>query len=198
MDAPPRKHKHGDVREDGKIFVCYMPKAKSGEYWVSPERFALTRLNQRTRYFEKRALLDDGSPRKIRKARKRSCVTIYSNPNLRVRPYYPRPSRQKRALTQKEFDNLPYGPNLDPDMNQIHLTIIPNFSAYGITPEGTVHRVTPAKRGRAAGKAYARIQPVIHPKGHQWCVQLIGDDGKRKRLPIDTLMKQVFGSETIS
>jgi hypothetical protein len=61
-----------------------------------------------------------------------------------------------------------------------------------------VHRVQPATRGRTAGLLH-RVTPVIHPKGHQWCVQITDDNGKRKRIPIKKLMEEVYGNaETIS
>lgn len=41
------RRKHGDVREDGMIFVCY--QNKGGEYWVSPERWEIRRAKQKAR-----------------------------------------------------------------------------------------------------------------------------------------------------
>lgn len=71
--------------------------------------------------------------------------------------------------------------------------VIPNFTNYAIHPNGTVKRVVAATRGRSAGKIGYDVQPVIHPKGHLWCVQLTGDDGVRKRIPVKRLMEQIFG-----
>lgn len=71
--------------------------------------------------------------------------------------------------------------------------VIPNFTNYAIHPDGTVMRVTASVRGRFAGQANRVVQPVIHPKGHLWCVQLTGDDGVRKRIPVKRLMEQIFG-----
>lgn len=184
-----KRHRHGDVREDGMIFKGYNPKSKNGEHWVTPERFALFKLNAALRYYERKEL----------KPKKPKRVTIYSHPQLRTRPFRARPFRQKRELTQKEFDMLPFGPKTTSTMTTLQdMTIIPNYSKYAITPDGTVHRVTPATRGRTAGLQH-RVTPVIHPKGHQWCVQITDDNGNRKRIPIKKLMEQVYGkAETIS
>ena len=78
-----------------------------------------------------------------------------------------------------------------------NMTILPNFSKYGITSDGDVWRVDPPKRGRNAG-AITKVTPVIHPRGHLWSVHLHRDDGKRMRVPIKKLMESVFGPETIS
>ena len=171
------------------IFKGYNSKSKNGEHWVTPERFALLKLNAALRYYERKEL----------KPKKPKRITIYSHPQLRTRPFRARPFRQKRELTQKEFDMLPFGPKTVSTMTTLQdMTIIPNYSKYAITPDGTVHRVTPATRGRTAGLQH-RVTPVIHPKGHQWCVQITDDNGNRKRIPIKKLMEQVYGkAETIS
>ena len=78
------------------------------------------------------------------------------------------------------------------DQQQRHLQIIPNFSKYGIDAYGDVYRLTPASRGRTAGKSH-KVTPVIHPKGHLWSVQLTDDSGKRFRIPVKKLVAQVFG-----
>lgn len=184
-----KRHRYGDVREDGRVFVCYRPHYKNGEYWVSPARFALLKLNATVRYHEAKEM----------KPKKPLRLTLKNYPQFRVRAYRPRPHLRKRELTQKEFDNLPFGPNTEPAMNAIeNITIIPNYSKYGITPEGFVFRVQPASRGRTAGQRH-RVTPVIHPKGHQWCVQIVNDEGTRKRIPIKKLMQEVYGNaETIS
>jgi hypothetical protein len=183
-----KRHRYGDER-DGKIFIGYKTTCKDGEHWVTADRFAVMKLNATVRYFERKEL-------KLKKPKR---MTIYTHPQLRVRPFKPRPLRQKRELTQKEFDTLPFGPYTAPTMTTTQdMTIIPNYSKYAITPEGTVHRVTPATRGRTAGLTH-RVTPVIHPKGHQWCVQITDDNGKRKRIPIKKLMEEVYGNaETIS
>jgi len=72
-------------------------------------------------------------------------------------------------------------------------TVIPKYSKYAIHPDGTVKRVSVVSRGRYANKVNYVVQPVIHPKGYLWCVQLTGDDGVRKRIPIKKLLAQVFG-----
>lgn len=177
--------RRGDVREDGFVFVRYHPNYKNGEYWISPNRHAQakpvppTRIRNRTQ--------DTGT------------MNLTNSPHLRIRDYRPRYRLQKRKLTQKEFDNLPYGPNTAPAMTAIeNMTILPNYSKYGITPDGFVFRVLPASRGRTAGQRH-RVTPVIHPRGHQWCVQITDDEGVRKRVPIKKLLQEVYGnSETIS
>jgi hypothetical protein len=70
---------------------------------------------------------------------------------------------------------------------------IPNFSNYALEPDGTCWRVTPPARGRFAGTV-RRVTPVIHPKGHQWCVQLTSDERKRYRIPVRKLLLSVFGA----
>jgi hypothetical protein len=47
VSQPLVRRKHGDVREDGMIFVCY--QNKGGEYWVSPERWEIRRAKQKAR-----------------------------------------------------------------------------------------------------------------------------------------------------
>lgn len=185
----PKRLRHGDVREDGFVFVAYRAGCRNGEYWVSPERFALRKLNATVRYHETKEM----------KPKKPLRLTLKNFPHFRVRAYRPRPHLQKRELTQKEFDNLPFGPDTEPAMNDIeNITIIPDYSKYGITPAGFIFRVQPASRGRTAGQTH-RVTPVIHPKGHQWCVQITGDNGVRKRIPIKKLMQEVYGNaETIS
>lgn len=177
--------RRGDVREDGFVFVRYHPNYKDGEYWISPTRHAQakpvppTRIRNRTQ--------DTGT------------MNLTNSPHLRIRDYRPRYRLQKRKLTQKEFDNLPYGPNTEPAMTATeNMTILPDYSKYGITPDGFVFRVLPASRGRTAGQRH-RVTPVIHPRGHQWCVQITNDEGVRKRVPIKKLLQEVYGnSETIS
>jgi hypothetical protein len=33
------RHKRGDIREDGMVFIRYEKNCKNGEYWVTPEKF---------------------------------------------------------------------------------------------------------------------------------------------------------------
>jgi hypothetical protein len=179
--------RHGDAREDGKIFVRYQPSSKNGEYWVTPERFALTRLYQKVRYYEAQELKLASKPKKLGRY-----VPLYAGP----RPV----RRSRKRVIQKEIDKLPYAAKDLPDMNTpLDLTIIPNYTKYGITTDGTVYRVVAATRGKTAGMSNQKVTPVIHPRGHQWCVQLTDDDGKRRRLPIRKLVLSIFGDvETIS
>ena len=74
---------------------------------------------------------------------------------------------------------------------------IENFSAYGMCPDGNVFRVRPPSRGAYAGQV-GIVRPVCHPRGHRWYVQLTDDDGKRHRLPLKDLQRNVRGIETIS
>ena len=181
-----KRLRHGDVREDGFVFVSYHPSRKDGERWVSPERFELMRLGRITRYHAKNLLRV-----KHKKPKKERFVSDLFPIRRRRKPV--------RRIIQKEIDKLPFAPILPLDMTTpSELTIIPNYSKYAIAFDGTVFRVHPASRGRTAGMTH-RVTPVIHPRGHQWCVQLTGDDGKRRRLPIKNLVNSVFGdAETIS
>jgi hypothetical protein len=185
MDTTQR-FRYGDVREDGFVFLSYRPSCKNGEHWVSPERFALNRLHRITRYHEANHLR-----LKLRKPKKERFVSTLF-PIRRRR-------RSARKVIQKEIDKLPFAPILPFDMTTpTDLTVIPNYSKYAIAFDGAVYRVQPASRGRTAGSVH-RVTPVIHPRGHQWCVQLTDDDGKRKRLPIKKLVSSIFGdAETIS
>jgi hypothetical protein len=80
----------------------------------------------------------------------------------------------------------------------LDLTVIPNYSKYAVASDGSVFRIQPASRGRTAGMQH-RVTPVIHPRGHQWCVQLTDDNGKRNRIPVKKLVVSIFGdAETIS
>jgi hypothetical protein len=69
---------------------------------------------------------------------------------------------------------------------------VPQFSKYAVEPDGTCWRVVPPTRGRFAGSVRP-VKPSIHPRGHQWCVMLTGDDGVRVRMPVKRLVKLVFG-----
>lgn len=180
-------HRRGDVREDGFVFVRYHPNYKNGEYWVSPTRYAQAKPVSSTRN------------RNRNRNQGTKAMSLTHLPHFRIRAYKPRHNSRKRKLTQKEFDTLPFGPNTTPAMTAIeNMTILPNYSKYGITPDGFVYRVLPASRGRTAGQRH-RVTPVIHPRGHQWCVQITNDEGVRKRVPIKKLMLEVYGnSETIS
>ena len=180
---PARRHHFGDTREDGLVFVQYHKNCKTGEQWVTATAFAALKLKAAVRYRDKQALRP-----------KKTVFASYSNsPQFRVRPYSERTSRQKRGLIQKEFDNLPYGPNSPAAMTTTSpMTIIPRHSKYAITPDGVVHRVQPATRGRTAGLTH-RVTPVIHPRGHQWCVQITCDGGVRRRIPIKKIMLEVYG-----
>ena len=183
--------RRGDVREDGFVFVRYHPNYKNGEYWISPNRYAQAQ--------------PVSSTRNRNRNQDTKAMSLTHLPHFRIRTYKPRHNSRKRKLTQKEFDNLPFGPNTTPAMTTIentttieNMTILPNYSKYGITPDGFVYRVLPASRGRTAGQRH-RVTPVIHPRGHQWCVQITNDEGVRKRVPISKLMQEVYGnSETIS
>jgi hypothetical protein len=181
--APAKRHRFGDTREDGLVFVQYHKNCKTGEQWVSAVAFANLKTKAAVRYRDKQALRP-----------KKTVFASYGNsPQFRVRPYCERTSRQKRGLIQKEFDKLPYGPDSPAAMTTTSpMTIIPRHSKYAITPDGVVHRVQPATRGRTAGLSH-RVTPVIHPRGHQWCVQITCDAGVRRRIPIKKIMLEVYG-----
>lgn len=180
------KLKHGHIREDGFVFWGYRPSCRNSEYWVSPERFELSRLTRITRYHEANHLR-----LKLKKPKNERFISELFPIRRRRRPV--------RKIIQKEIDKLPYAPILPLDMTTpADLTVIPNYSKYAISFDGSVYRVQPATRGRTAGAVH-RVTPVIHPRGHQWCVQLTDDLGKRRRLPIKKLVSSIFGdSETIS
>lgn len=177
-----KRHRHGDVREDGKVFLYYRKRQKNPEYWVSPERFAMTKLNAKlsTQALRERRL--EETPKKMRKTR-----------------WKPSRTRLRRKVIQKTFDRpiCPY--NTEPAMTDTsHLTVIPNYSKYAMAPNGDVYRIDPATRGRTAGERH-RVTPVIHPKGHQWYVQITDDEGNRRRVGVKKLMFALFGqSETIA
>ena len=107
QEMPPnadtaKLRRRGDVREDGFVFVRYHPNYKNGEYWISPNRHAQAKPVPPTRIRNRNQ--DTGT------------MNLTNSPHLRIRDYRPRYRLQKRKLTQKEFDNLPYGPNTEPAM----------------------------------------------------------------------------------
>jgi hypothetical protein len=181
-----RRLRYGDTRADGFVFLKYWPTYRNGEHWVPREKFELMRLSRITKYHENNHLR-----LKHKKPKKERFVTDLFPIRRRRKPI--------RRIIQKEIDKLPYAPKIDSDMTTpLDLTIIPNYSKYAIASDGSVFRIQPASRGRTAGMRH-RVTPVIHPRGHQWCVQLTDDDGKRKRLPIKKLVVSIFGdAETIS
>ena len=76
--------------------------------------------------------------------------------------------------------------------NTTQLTPIPNFSAYALSPLGDVYRTVPPKRGHMANmKGPHRVQPVCHPRGTRWYVQLTSDAGKRHRINVADLSKLI-------
>lgn len=182
------RHKHGDVREDGMVFVGYNKSSRGGEYWVTPERFALRRINMQVRYYEKRAQMDDASPRK------RKHITIKTNPALRVRAYAPRPSRRKPTLCPESLALLPYGPDTPPATCISDLVPLQNYSGYGITPDGAVHRLTTPTVGKNAHLPLPRITPSRTPLSPEWGVQLKCCDGRYRRVLIRDLMRQAFSN----
>ena len=173
--------RRGDLREDGMVFRNYRPASPNGEYWVTPDLFArLTEREARSakaRYEARQAL----KPQKERDTRWRSAQRNF-----------------RRRIIQKEFDKPEYPFTPSSDMNPSELTVIPNYSKFAMAPNGDVFRVDPAKRGRTAGMNN-RVTPVIHPKGHQWYVQITDDFGVRRRVGVKKLMFALFGqSETIA
>jgi hypothetical protein len=174
---PVRNHRYGDVRADGKVFYNYTRKRKDPEVWLTREQFESYRAKDKARYEARQAL----KPKKERNTRWRS-----EQRNFR------------RRIIQKEFDKPAYPFTPSCDMNPSELTIIPNYSKFAMAPNGDVFRVDPAKRGRTAGMNN-RVTPVIHPKGHQWYVQITDDYGVRRRVGVKKLMFALFGqSETIA
>lgn len=183
------RHRYGDVREDGKVFVGYSKSCRNGEHWVSPERFALRRLNAKVRYYERKAELDDASPQD---RKRRRAITLYTNPMLRIRPYAPRPSRRKYAPST--LSPMLYGPETPPATCIDDLVPIPNYDGYGITPDGAVHRLTTPTVGRNANIPFPRISPSLIPLSSEWGVQLKRPDGKYRRVSVGYLMELAFGS----
>lgn len=182
------RHRYGDVREDGKVFVAYSKTCRGGEYWVTPERFQLIGIAQKVRYYEKRTQMDDASPRE----RKRKRITVETNPALRARSYAPRPSRRKPTLSPESLVLLPYGPDTPPATCADDLVPIPNYDGYGITPEGSVHRLTTPTVGKNANLPLPRITPSRTPLSPEWSVQLKCGDGRYRRVLIRDLMRKAF------
>ena len=50
-----KRHKRGDVREDGMVFSNYDPSYANGEYWMAPEKFAAKKATERAEYAKKKA-----------------------------------------------------------------------------------------------------------------------------------------------
>jgi len=46
-----KRHKQGDIREDGMVFWQYKPAAKNGEYWVTKEKYE--QFNQTKKQYRK-------------------------------------------------------------------------------------------------------------------------------------------------
>jgi len=80
-------------------------------------------------------------------------------------------------------------------MTQPKLTPIPSFSLYGLSEHGQIWRLAPCTRGRYADRPPAPMKPQIHPRGLQWGVTLIRDDGKRVRLSLRKAWRLTFGDE---
>lgn len=67
IDAPVKRWKRGDVREDGMVFWNYVKSYASGERWVTPEK--LIELRAKSNADQKRSYA--GTPQEIRKERRR-------------------------------------------------------------------------------------------------------------------------------
>ena len=50
-----KRHKRGDVREDGKIFWAYGKRYSNGEWWLTPEQFAAKKATERAKSTERKA-----------------------------------------------------------------------------------------------------------------------------------------------
>jgi len=63
------KRKRGDVRGDGMVFYRYQASSRDGEYWMTPERYAVrTRLDQGIQSSAQKRYKGDFSIRERRKA----------------------------------------------------------------------------------------------------------------------------------
>lgn len=58
-----KKHKRGDVREDGWVFWDYRKIAKNGEYWLPSEKFEELKRRAHERYKKNYVSTDTGKPR---------------------------------------------------------------------------------------------------------------------------------------
>lgn len=47
-EEQPKRWKRGDIGPDGRVFLKYSKKFKSGEYWTTPEKLEKTRVQERT------------------------------------------------------------------------------------------------------------------------------------------------------
>ena len=50
-----KRHKRGDVREDGKIFWKYGPSYANGEHWMAPEKYAAKKSANKAKQAKERA-----------------------------------------------------------------------------------------------------------------------------------------------
>ena len=76
-----KRHKRGDVREDGMVFVQYRARAKNGEYWITPEKYAADRAKEereKTEFSAKKASL----PTKLRRGDTREDGLVFWCYNL--------------------------------------------------------------------------------------------------------------------
>jgi len=55
QESTVKRLRRGDVREDGMVFWQHLAKAKGGEYWVTPEKFATKRTTEKAKYAKKKA-----------------------------------------------------------------------------------------------------------------------------------------------
>lgn len=121
LPQPVKKHKRGDIRDDGMIFWNYGSRYPNGEYWVTKARFES--LDQRRKYLYKLRFVSraTGKPRgkkpdppEVREAKKReSYLKFRASPERVEKQRLARMAWQKRnkdklnAKHKEKRDNDP-------------------------------------------------------------------------------------------
>ena len=70
--------------------------------------------------------------------------------------------------------------------------VIPEFPRFAVTPYGCIYCVKPEPRGRTAGRV-SMVSEFM--RGNTRYVSLKHESGIRKQVPVDKIMKSVWGDE---
>lgn len=70
---------------------------------------------------------------------------------------------------------------------------IPDYPDFALDPDTyLIWRTKPSKKGHRSGEVYP-LNPCIHPRGRLWSVMMVNFEGKRKRVAISKVIRELTG-----
>lgn len=70
---------------------------------------------------------------------------------------------------------------------------IPDYPDFALDPNTyLIWRTKPSKKGHRAGEVYS-LNPCIHPRGRLWSVMMVDVEGKRRRVAIAKVIRELMG-----